>query len=201
MSAGAVSVDHIASFQIARPRLLAVAYGVLGDAAEADDVVQDAWTRWHGTRRDTVRDPTAFLAMTTRRLAFNVADSARARRETYVGPWLSERVDGGGDPEGLAERREALEDAVLVLMERLAPTEQAAYVLREAFDYPYRQISRVLALSEENARQVVTRARVRIRGPRRRAVNADEQRRFAETFAAAAETGDLTALEELLVAA
>ena len=105
MSAGAVSVDHIGSFQTARPRLFAVAYGVLGDAAEADDVVQDAWTRWQGTNRDIVRDATAFLATTTRRLAFNVADSARARRETYVGPWVSERVDGGGDPERVAGRK------------------------------------------------------------------------------------------------
>jgi len=201
MSAGTVSVEQVASFQTARPRLFAVAYGVLGDAAEADDVVQDAWTRWQGTNRDMVRDATAFLATTTRRLAFNVADSARARHETYVGPWLSEWVDGGAGPERVPERREELEDAVLVLLERLAPTERAAYVLREAFDYPYRQISRVLALSEENARQVVTRARVRIRGPRRRPVDPDEQRRFAETFAVAAETGDLAALEEFLVAA
>jgi RNA polymerase sigma-70 factor, ECF subfamily len=201
MSAAVVSVDQVASFESARPRLFAVAYGVLGDAAEADDVVQDAWTRWQGTNRDVVRDATAFLATTTRRLAFNVADSARARRETCASPWLSERVDGGPDPERAAEQREELEAAVLVLMERLAPTERAAYVLREAFDYPYRQIARVLALSEENARQVVTRARVRIDGPRRRPVNPDEQRSFAETFAVAAETGDLAALEEFLVGA
>ena len=201
MSAAVVSVDQVESFQSARSRLFAVAYGVLGDAAEADDVVQDAWTRWQRTNRDVVRDATAFLATTTKRLAFNVADSARARRETYVGPWLSERVDSGPDPARAAEQGDELEAALLVLMERLAPTERAAYVLREAFDYPYREIARVLALSEENARQVVTRARVRIEGPRRRSVDPDERRRFAETFAVASETGDLAALEEFFVAA
>lgn len=200
MSAGAVSIEHIASFQTARPRLFAVAYSVLGDAAEADDVVQDAWTRWQRTNRDTVRDATAFLATTTRHLAFNVADSARARRETCVEPWLPERVAAGADPACVAERREALEDAALILMERLGRTERAAYVLREGFDYPYRQIARVLAVSEENARQLVTRARIHLRGPRRRPVDPDERRRFAGTLALAAENGDLAALEDVLVA-
>ncbi|HEX6715409.1 MAG TPA: sigma-70 family RNA polymerase sigma factor [Thermoleophilaceae bacterium] len=200
MSAEAVSIEHIASFQNVRPRLFAVAYSVLGDAAAADDVVQDAWTRWQGTNRDRVRDATAFLATTTRRLAFNVADSARARRETCVEPWLPERVAAGPDPASVAERREALEHAALILMERLGPTERAAYVLREGFDYPYRRIARVLAVSEANARQLVARARVHLRGAHRRPVDPDEQRRFAETLAVAAENGDLAAFEEVLVA-
>jgi RNA polymerase sigma-70 factor, ECF subfamily len=195
---GAMSVEHVASFQATRPRLLAVAYRVLGNGAEADDVVQDAWTRWHGTDRDRVRDDAAFLATTTRRLALNVADSARARRETSVGPWLPERVDSGADPARDAEQHEALERAVLILMERLSPAERAAYVLREAFDYPYRQISHLLAVTEPNARQLVTRARGRLFGERRNPVNAGAQRRFVEAFVAAAETGDLAALEGLL---
>jgi RNA polymerase sigma-70 factor (ECF subfamily) len=196
--AGAVSVEHIASFQAARPRLFAVAYGVLGNPAEADDVVQDAWTRWQGTDRDRVRDAAAFLAATTRRLAVNVSDSAHARRETSVGPWLPERVDSGADPARDAEQREALERAVLILIERLYPAERAAYVLREAFDYPYRQISHLLGLTEANARQLVARARGHLFSQRRNPVNAGEKRRFVDAFVAAAETGELAMLEELL---
>ena len=195
-----VSSRHIASFQAARPRLFAVAYSVLGDAAEADDIVQDSWTRWQGTNRDAVRDPTAFLATTTRRLAFNVVDSARSRRETSVGPWLPERVDSGADPAYVVDQHAALEDAVRILMERLSPVERAAYVLREAFDYPYRQISDLLALTEANSRQLVTRARARLSGGCRFPVSADEQRRFVAAFRVAAQTGDLSTLEAVLVA-
>jgi RNA polymerase sigma-70 factor, ECF subfamily len=195
---GAMSVEHVASFQAARPRLFGVAYSVLGDAAEADDVVQDAWTRWQGTDRDRVRDAAAFLATTTKRLAVNVADSARARREMSVGPWLPERVDSGADPARVAEQREALERAVCILMERLSPTERAAYVLREAFDYPYRQISHLLALTEANARQLVTRARAHLSSSGRTPVSAVDQRRFIAAFVVAAEHGDLATLEELL---
>jgi RNA polymerase sigma-70 factor (ECF subfamily) len=195
---GAMSVEHVASFQAARPGLFAVAYRVLGNAAEADDVVQDAWTRWQGTDRDRVRDAAAFLATTTRRLAVNVADSARARRETSVGPWFPERVDSGADPARVAEQREAVERAVLILMERLSPAERAAYVLREAFDYPYRQIAHLLALTEVNARQLVARARGHLFSQRRNPVNASEQRRFVAAFVVAAETGDLATVEELL---
>ena len=193
-----MNAAHMASFQAARPRLFAVAYCVLGDAAEADDVVQDAWTRWHGTDRDIVRDATGFLVTTTRRLALNVADSARARRETSVEPWVPERVESSDDPVRDAERRDAVEHAVLVLMERLSPAERAAYVLREAFDYPYRQIAHVLALTEANARQLVGRARAHLSGDRKKLVSANAQRRFVEAFLAAAETGDMTTLEELL---
>jgi RNA polymerase sigma-70 factor, ECF subfamily len=195
---GAMSVQHVASFQAARPRLFAVAYSVLGNAAEADDVVQDAWSRWHGTDRDRVRDAAAFLATTTRRLAVNVADSARARRETSMGPWLPERLDSRADPARDAEQREALERAVLILMERLSAAERAAYVLREAFDYPYRQIAHLLALTEANARQLVTRARAHLFSRGCTPVSATTQRRFVAAFVAAAETGDLAPLEELL---
>src|SRR5204863_7004735 len=112
--------------------------------------------------------------------------------------WFPERVDSGADPARAAERREALERAVVILMERLSPAERAAYVLREAFDYPYRQISRLLALTEANTRQLVTRARGHLFSQRRIPVSAGEQRRFVEAFVAAAEAGDLAMLEELL---
>jgi RNA polymerase sigma-70 factor, ECF subfamily len=195
----AVSVEDVTSFQAARPRLFAVASSVLRDRVEADDVVQDAWTRWQGTDRSGVRDATGFLVTTTRRLALNVADSARVRRETAVGTWLPERIDGGADPARDAEQRDALERAVLVLMERLTPAERAAYVLREAFDYPHRQIAELLAVSEAYARQLVARARGHLSTRAGTPVDPDDRRRFAAAFAVAAQTGEMSALEELLL--
>jgi len=189
-----------ASFEAVRPRLFGIAYRTLESAADADDVVQDAWIRWQGTDRSNVRDAAAFLATTTKRLALNVAQSAHARRETCIQPWHPEQVDAHADPTLGAERREALELALLTLAEKLSPTERAAYVLREAFDYPYRQIADVLATSEANARQLVTRARVRLASGRRRQVSAAEQQHFIDAFVDAAQTGDLTTLEQLLAA-
>jgi len=189
-----------ASFEAVRPRLFGIAYRTLESAADADDVVQDAWIRWQGTDRNNVRDAAAFLATTTKRLALNVAQSAHARRETCIQPWHPEQADAHADPTLGAERREALELALLTLAEKLSPTERAAYVLREAFDYPYRQIADVLATSEANARQLVTRARVRLASGRRRQVSAAEQQRFIDAFVDAAQTGDLTTLEQLLAA-
>jgi len=189
-----------ASFEAVRPRLFGIAYRTLESAADADDVVQDAWIRWQGTDRSNVRDAAAFLATTTKRLALNVAQSARARRETCIQPWHPEQVDAHADPTLDAERREALELALLTLSEKLSPTERAAYVLREAFDYPYRRIADVLETSEANARQLVTRARVRLAGGRRRQVSAAVQQRFIDAFVDAAQTGDLTTLEQLLAA-
>jgi RNA polymerase sigma-70 factor (ECF subfamily) len=199
-AAPAIAPLHAAAFEAARPRLFGIAYRTLESATDADDVVQDAWLRWQRTDRDAVRDAAAFLATTTKRLALNVAQSARARRETSIQPWHPEQVDVHADPTLGAERREALEVAMLTLSEKLSPTERAAYVLREAFDYPYRQISDVLATSEANARQLVTRARVRLASERRRHVSAAEQQRLVDAFVDAAQTGDLTTLEQLLAA-
>ena len=199
-AAPVVAPVDTASFEAVRPRLFGIAYRTLESAADADDVVQDAWIRWQRTDRNEVRDAAAFLATTTKRLALNVAQSARARRETSIQPWHPEPVDVHADPTLGAERREALELAVLMLLEKLSPTERAAYVLREAFDYPYRQIADVLATSEANARQLVTRARLRLAGGRRRQVSAAEQQRFIDAFVDAAQTGDLTTLEQLLAA-
>jgi RNA polymerase sigma-70 factor (ECF subfamily) len=201
MSAYAEMSDaHAASFQAVRPRLFGIAYRVLKSAAEADDVVQDAWMRWQGTDRSKVRDAPAFLAAATARLAINVTQSARARRETHMGTWLPEPVDTEADPAHSAEIADALERAVLTLLEKLSPTERAAYVFREAFDYPYRQISQVLPVSEANARQLVTRARLHLAGERRTQVTTAEQQRFLDAFVDAAQTGDLRALEQQLVA-
>lgn len=150
-----------------RPRLLGIAYRMLGAADEAEDVVQEAWIRWQTADRDAVHDPPAFLATTTTRLAINAATSARARRETCLGPRLPEPVDTTTDPLLGAERGEALELAVLLLLEKLPPLERAAYVLREAFDYTYAHIADLLHVSEANARQLATRARKHLAAERR----------------------------------
>ena len=191
---------HVASFEAVRPRLFGIAYRTLESVADADDVVQDTWIRWQRTDRDEVRDAAAFLATTTKRLALNVAQSARVRRETSIDPSDLEPVDVQGDPTAGAERREALEVAVRTLMEKLSASERAAYLLREAFDYPYRRISDVLATSEANARQLVTRARLRLASEPRRQVSAAEHQRLIDAFVDAAQTGDLTTLEQLLAA-
>ena len=122
-----MSAAHTVSFQAVRPRLFGIAYRVLKSAADADDVVQDAWMRWQGTDRSEVRDAGALLAAATARLAINVTQSARARRETHIGAWLPEPVDTEADPAQSAETRDALERAVLTLLEKLSPTERAAY--------------------------------------------------------------------------
>jgi RNA polymerase sigma factor (sigma-70 family) len=195
-----VSEADAASFQTVRPRLFGIAYRVLGSANEAEDVVQDAWIRWQDTDRSDVRDAAAFLATTTTRLAINVTQSARARRETHVGPSLPEPADGQADPARAIEQRGALELAVQMLLGNLSPAERAAFVLREAFDYPYRQISQVLGLSEANARQLATRARRRLDGERRRPVDTSEQQALLDAFVAAAQTGEVATLEQLLTA-
>jgi sigma-70-like protein len=120
-AAPAISPVDPASFEAVRPRLFGIAYRTLESAAEADDVVQDAWIRWQGTDRNQVRDAGAFLATTTKRLALNVTQSARARRETSIQPWHPEQVDVHADPTLGAERREALELAMLTLSEKLSP--------------------------------------------------------------------------------
>ena len=155
--------DGLTAFMSLRARLLGIAGRMLGNAAEAEDVVQDVWVRWQTTDRGSVRDAAAFLTTTATRLAINVMTSARARRELYVGHRLQEAVDTEADPCVGMERGEALASGVLLLQERLSPTEQAAYILREAFDYAYRDIAHVLRLEEANARQVVTRARKRLK--------------------------------------
>jgi RNA polymerase sigma-70 factor, ECF subfamily len=195
-----VSDADAASFQSVRPRLFGIACRVLGSASDADDVVQDTWIRWQGTDRSQVRDPTGFLVTAATRLALTLGQSAHARRETSIGLHSDGPVDTRDDPSLGAERCEALELAVRTLLEKLSPTERAVYVLREAFDYPYRDIARVLALSEANARQLFTRARRRLNSEELRAVDAVEHERLVHAFTAAAQTGDIAPLERLLAA-
>jgi RNA polymerase sigma-70 factor, ECF subfamily len=195
-----VSRADAASFHSLRPRLFAISSRLLRSTAEADDVVQDAWIRWQGTDRSQVRDTTAFLVTTTTRLAINVGQSARVRHEMHVFPALPETADATADPALIAERHDALAVAAQALLERLAPTECAAFVLREAFDYPYRRIGDVLGLTEANARQVVTRARAHLASEGHLPGRAPRDRRFVEAFVAAVQAEDLATLERLLAA-
>ena len=194
----AIADEGLSAFLRVRPRLFGIAYRMLGSAAEAEDIVQDAWVRWQTADRSLVRDAPAFLATTATRLAINVMQSARSRRETYVGPWLPEPVDASADPRLEAERSEALAFGVLLLLEKLTATERAAYILREAFDYPYREIANILRLEEANARQVVTRARQHVASGRRMPASSTEQRRLLDAFIAAAQDGDVAGFEGLL---
>src|SRR3954469_16919641 len=186
------SDDGLAAFVSARPRLMGIAYRMLSSIAEAEDVVQDVWLRWQSTDRSAVRDSTGFLVTVAMRLAINRVKSVKVHREAYIGTWLPEPVDTSADPAFGAERGEALELAVLMLMERLSPTERAAYVLREAFDYPYPQIAEILRTSEPAARQLVSRARKHVSGGGRRSpAAAPAQRELLTTFIEAARSGDL----------
>jgi RNA polymerase sigma-70 factor (ECF subfamily) len=185
------------AFAAARPRLFGIAYRMTGSVADAEDLVQEVWLRWQLADRASVLNPEAYLATAITRLAINESQTARARRETYVGPWLPEPVDTAADPQVGAERGAVLELAVLMLLEKLTPTERAAYVLREAFDYPYREIAEIVRTSEVAARQLVSRARRHLADERRAPVGRAEQRRLLEAFVAAAQAGDLAGLEKL----
>src|SRR3954452_1303038 len=190
--------DATAVFMNLRPRLFGIAYRMLSSATEAEDLVQEVWLRWQRDDRSTVDNPAAFLATTTTRLALNELQSARMRRETYIGPWLPEPVDTSADPYLGAERGEALEFAALLLMEKLSPNERAAYVLREAFDYPYAQIAEILQSSEPAVRQLVSRARKHMASERRTPANPGPHRELLSSFLEAARIGHLSGLERIL---
>ena len=159
--------------------------------------MQDVWLRWQAADRTEVRNAAAFLSTTAARLAINVMQSARARHETLVGPWALEPVAPSGDPRVAVERCQAVACGVRLLLEKLTPTERAAYILREAFGYAYRDIAKVLRLAEANARQIVTRARQHLASGQTTATSAIEQERLLAAFTAAAQEGDVAGLERL----
>jgi RNA polymerase sigma factor (sigma-70 family) len=187
----------LSAFAPIRPRLFGIAYRMLGSAADAEDIVQDVWLRWQATNRSVVENPPAFLVTTTMRLCVNLAQSAHSRRETYTGAGLPEPVDSS-DPGINAERGQALKLAVLLLLEKLSPAERAAFLLREAFEYSYRQIADMLQMEEANTRQLVSRARKHIGDGRRTPVSSSEPRRLLDAFISAAQNGDMAALEGFL---
>jgi RNA polymerase sigma-70 factor (ECF subfamily) len=189
-----------ALFLASRSKLFGVAYRMLGTVAEAEDIVQETWLRWQAADRTVVVEPVAYLVAVATRISINVAQSAHSRRQTYVGPWLPEPVDTTSDPMLGAERGEALELAVMLLLEKLPANERAAYVLREAFDYSHREIAEVLGITESNTRQIVTRARRHIADSRRSPSGQAEHVRLLRAFLEAAQRGELDVLERLLSA-
>ncbi|HET9591617.1 MAG TPA: RNA polymerase sigma factor SigJ [Solirubrobacterales bacterium] len=190
------------AFAACRPRLLGIAYGLLGELTEAEDVVQDAWLRWNGADRDAVRNAEPFLVTVTTRLALDRLRSARARREVYVGPWLPEPlVTDPETPETQAIEAERLSLALLGALERLNPVERAVLVLRDVFDLEYAEIADILEKTPANVRQIAKRARDHAGDPtRQREVSADEQERLATAFLAASVSGDVEQIRGLLAA-
>src|SRR5215218_7730007 len=186
-----------------RPVAFAIAYRMLGSVSEAEDVVQEALLRVHQTLEagEQIASPRAYVATVTTRLAINVLRSARARREHYVGEWLPEPIitDGDDDPARHAEMADSLSLAMLVLLESLSPEQRAVLLLRDVFDYDHAQIAEIIGKSQDNVRQLATRARRQIEQRRPRFQTTREQRdELAQRFFAAAEQGDLSGLEALL---
>jgi RNA polymerase sigma-70 factor (TIGR02957 family) len=186
-----------------RPTSFAIAHRMLGSVAEAEDVVQEALLRTHRALEQgkRVESPHAFVATVTTRLAIDELRSARARRERYVGDWLPEPIltDSSEDPARHAEMADSLSLAMLVLLENLSPEQRAVLLLRDVFDYRYDEIARIVGKSEDNVRQLATRARRHIEDGRPRFQSSREQREeLARRFFAAARDGDLGGLEALL---
>lgn len=192
--------DALTTFDAHRRRLFGVAYRMLSTVADAEDIVQETWIRWQNTDRSKVQEPIAFLTTIVTRLSINVLQSSRVRRETYIGPWLPEPVNTEDDPSLGAERAEALQFAILLTLEKLTPTERAAYILREAFDYPYPRIAEVISSSPAGARQLVSRARAHLASAKHATVDPGAQRRLLEAFLTAAQKGDVRELESLFAA-
>lgn len=190
--------DALTNFLAVRGRLIGIAYRMLGNATEAEDIVQDVWVRWQLTDTRLVRSPRAFLVTATTRLAINVLQSARARRETAASESGPDPIAGDLDPSRRAERNDAIDHAMRVLLETLSPVERAAYVLREAFSYSYREIAGILRVQEANARQLVTRARTRVTRARRHTVTVSDRRLLRDAFLAASHAGEMSHLERLL---
>ncbi|HET7092105.1 MAG TPA: RNA polymerase sigma factor SigJ, partial [Thermomicrobiales bacterium] len=186
-----------AAFESLRSYLFAIAYRMLGSAIDAEDVVQDAWLRLAGRPEQEIRSPKAYASAVVTRLCLDRLAAVRTERQTYHGPWLPEPVpsdDVAPGPELAAERRDDISLAFLVLLERLTPDERAAYVLREAFDYPYQEIAHILDKSVPAVRQIAHRARAHLADRPRFVASPDDQRRLAERFLRAARQGDLPAL-------
>ncbi|MDQ3480683.1 MAG: RNA polymerase sigma-70 factor [Actinomycetota bacterium] len=186
-----------------RPVAFAIAYRMLGSVSEAEDVVQEALLRVHQAldAGEEIASPRAFVATVTTRLAINELRSARARRERYVGEWLPEPIVTGGrdDPARHAETADSLSLAMLVLLESLSPEQRAVLLLHDVFDYGYPEIAAIVGKSEDNVRQLATRARRHVEQRRPRFQTTREQRdELAQRFFAAVEQGDLAGLEALL---
>ncbi|MGM9490118.1 RNA polymerase sigma-70 factor [Ideonella sp. YS5] len=200
MSTDPTSADPV--FTAARPRLFAIAYRMLGTRADAEDVLQDAWLRWHRTDPGTLQSAEAWLVTVVTRLAIDRLRAAKAEREAYVGWWLPEPLVEQADhrtPEAAMELAGELSLALLWAMERLAPEERAAFLLRQVFEHDYDEIAALLDRSEAACRQMVHRATERVQQARPRfEVRPDAHRRLVENFMRAVSSGERQAIKSLL---
>lgn len=184
---------HSVVFEQLRRRLFAIAYRMLGTKADAEDIVQEAYLRWHQVDIDEVRSPEAWLVSVVTRISIDRLRKASIEREKYIGPWLPEPLFGSTtqSPEEELELASDLSMAFMVLLERLAPAERAAFLLHDVFDCAYPVIAGILRKSEATCRQVVHRARERVRTERQRfRANEKDRRKLIEKFMAAADAGD-----------
>ena len=189
------------TFNQARPRLLGIAYRMLGSLAEAEEVVQDAWLRWHQRPEAELESAEAWLVTVTTRLSIDRLRTAKVQRETYAGIWLPEPLltDAPTTPEQILERADDVSIAFLKLLERLSPEARAAFLLREVFDVDYPAIARMLDKSEAGCRQLVSRARKQLNDERPRYVVPRETHlRLLRAFARALTAGDFDGLKGLL---
>lgn len=188
-----------ASFEAHRRRLTGLAYRMLGSLADAQDIVQDAFLRWQAADRSTIENPAAYLSRVVTRLALDQLKSARARRETYIGPWLPEPVVEDFGSDAIEAHAQDLSYAMMLALERLSPLERAAFLLHDVFDAPFAEIATVLGRNEATCRQLAVRARSHITKdrPRFRATDA-EARSLLTAFHEASRSGDTIALGRLL---
>lgn len=185
-------------FEAHRPRLVRLAYRMLGSMLDAEDIVQDAWLRWRRADRDAVATPGAYLTRIVTRLCLDVLKSARVRRETYIGPWLPEPVV---EPEDDAMRADNLTLTLMLALERLSPLERAAFLLHDVFDVPLSEVAATLEREPAAVRQLAARARKHVRDGRPRYdVSREEGERIAQAFFAASTKGDIDTLRSLLAA-
>src|SRR5215216_5247498 len=190
-------------FEAYRPLMFSIAYRMLGSATEAEDIVQEAYLRYRTTTPEQVVSHKAFLSTIVTRLCLNQLQSARAQRETYIGPWLPEPLLTGVDEQFAPSRRlelhESLSMAFLVLLEQLTPVERAVFLLREVFDYEYAEIAAIVGKAEAACRQLFSRAKRHIAAPRPRFTPSPQaQRQILTQFLRAAEQGELEGLMQLL---
>jgi RNA polymerase sigma-70 factor (ECF subfamily) len=192
--------DEMDEFEAQRPLLFGIAYRMLGSVSDAEDILQDAYLRYAAVPRDSIQAPRAFLATIVTRLCLNALQSARARREAYVGPWLPEPLlTDDHTADGLVEDAESISMALLVLLETLTPIARAVFLLREVFDYDYREIGAIVDHDEAACRQIFSRARRELAAQRRRFRPSEEaHRRMLDTFLGAVSRGDMAGLTALL---
>lgn len=194
--------DDAPTFHVLRPRLQKIAYRMLGSVADAEDIVQDVWLRWHEAARDGIENGEAWLVAVTTRTAIDHLRAAKIRREHYTGIWLPEPELGESPatPEEMTERASDVSVAYLMLLERLAPEARAAFLLREVFDVDYDRIADAIGKSEAACRQLVSRAKAQLRDddrPRYR-VPRETHRQLLQTFSHALAQGDFPSIQALL---